>query len=117
MNETTNDVVRLYYQPLSFPCGPNSACCGPVGQSAEELQQYRQAIEAALPLATVECIDASQRLNLGRDLPVIKLLNTFGAAACPIFTVNGEVISMGPPVLEELIPMIKEKLGVPTGQS
>lgn len=111
MTETASHVVRLYYQPQSFPCGPNSACCGPVGQSEEELREYRRAFEAGLPGVKLELVDASQRLNLGRDLPVIKLLNTFGAAACPIFTVNGEVISMGPPVMDELVALVKAKLG------
>lgn len=117
MSETTNNVVRLYFQPQSFPCGPNSSCCGPAGQSEEELREYRRALEAGLPGVELELVDASQRLNLGRDLPVIRLLNTFGAAACPIFTVNGEVISMGPPALEELIPLIQEKLGTPPARA
>lgn len=110
MSESAHNVVRLYYQPQTFPCGPNSSCCGPVGQSEEDLRAYRQALEARLPGVPVELVDASQRLNLGRDLPVIKLLNTFGAAACPIFTVNGEVVSMGPPEMEELAALLKAKL-------
>src|SRR3990167_1917233 len=92
--------VRLYYFPQSFPCGPQSSCCGPVGTSREELAQYVRELESALPGVMVEAIDASGKLTLGRDLPVIKLLNTFGAAACPIFLVNGEVVSMGPPALD-----------------
>lgn len=113
MSETNNNKVRLYFQPQSFPCGPQSSCCGPVGQSEEELREYRRALEAGLPGVELEVVDASQRLNLGQDLPVIKLLNTFGAAACPIFAVNGEVISMGPPVMDELVTLVKEKLGAP----
>lgn len=117
MSEPNDNVVRLYYQPQSFPCGPNSACCGPVGQAEWEVLEYSARLEQELPGVKVEIVDASQRLNLGRDLPVIRLLNTFGAAACPIFTVNGEVISMGPPALEELIPLIQEKLGTPPARA
>lgn len=113
MSEQNKTIIRLYYQPQTFPCGPNSSCCGPVGQSEEELQDYRRALEQAVPGVEVELVDVSQRLNMGRDLPVIKLLNSFGVAACPIFTVHNEVVSIGPPVMDELIAMVREKVGAP----
>jgi len=112
MNETTNSVIRLYYQPQSFPCGPNSACCGPVGQSEEEVRGYVSALVNRFPGVQVELIDVSQKLRAGRDSPALKILNTFGTAACPVFTVNDEVISIGPPAMSELIPLLAEKLQV-----
>lgn len=110
--------VRLYYAPQTFPCGPQSACCGPVGQTEAELQDYRQRLREALPEVELELIDVSRPLQLGRDATVIRLLNTFGQAACPIFAVNGEVVSMGPPAIAELVDLIKAKLqsaGAPSG--
>ena len=110
MNQTTPTVVRLYYQPQSFPCGPNSSCCGPVGQAEWQVLEYSAYLEQQVPGVKVEVVDASQRLKLGRDLPAIKLLKTFGAAACPIFAMNSEVISIGPPVMDELVALVKERI-------
>lgn len=105
----TDSIIRLYYLPQSFPCGPQSSCCGPVGQSDEELRQYLIQLESNLPGVKVQTIDVSQKLSLGRDLPAVKLLNTFGAGACPIFMVRSEVVSMGPPSLPELVELLKAK--------
>ncbi|NWG13456.1 MAG: hypothetical protein HXY20_07990 [Acidobacteria bacterium] len=106
----TNSMIRLYYMPQSFPCGPGSSCCGPVGQSEEELREYVVQLESSLPGVKIQPIDMSQKLNLGRDLPAIKLLNTFGAAACPIFVLGGDVVSMGPPSIPELAHLLQERL-------
>lgn len=106
--------VRIYYFPQSFPCGPQSGCCGPVGTSREELDEYVSHVEAAVPGARVEAIDASGILDFSRDTAAIKLLNTFGAPAFPIFAVNGEVVSMGPPTMGELGPLLAQKMGVQT---
>jgi hypothetical protein len=102
--------VRIYYVPQTFPCGPQSSCCGPVGQTEAELAEYTGRLRDALPGVAVEAIDASQPLRLSRDAPVIRLLNTFGQAACPLFAVNGEVVSMGPPALGELVDLVKARL-------
>ncbi len=106
-----NKNVRLYFAPQSFPCGPDSSCCGPVGQAQEELEQWAQQIKAALPEVTVDFIDVTKPLRLDRDGAVIRLLNSFGLQACPIFAVGREIVSMGPPVTDELIPLIAAKLG------
>jgi hypothetical protein len=109
MNESQS-IIRLYYVPQSFPCGPQSSCCGPSGQSEEALRHYQTQLETSLPGVQVQTIDVTQKLNLGRDLPAAKLVNTFGWAACPIFTLDGEVISMGPPSVTELIELLGAKL-------
>jgi hypothetical protein len=103
--------VRLYFVPQTFPCGPQSSCCGPVGQTQAEVEAYRRQLEEGLPGVPVQAIDASRPLQLGRDAAVIRLLNTFGHAACPIVAVGGEVVSMGPPAIGELVDLIKAKLG------
>lgn len=102
---------RYVFAPQSFPCGPGSACCGPVGQSAEELASLVRAVTKAVPDVAVETIDVSKPLRLDRDLPVIRLLNSFGQQACPMFMVDGEVVSMGPPIVEELGALLRARLG------
>src|SRR5512143_2946882 len=64
-----NSTIRFYDLPQSFPCGPQSSCCGPVGQSNEELGDYMIQLESSLPGIKLQTIDMSQELNLGRDLP------------------------------------------------
>jgi hypothetical protein len=109
--EPAKPVVRIYYLPQSFPCGPQSSCCGPIGQSEEELRHYILEIEQGVPGIAVETVDLSQRTRLGRDLAALKLYNTFGAAACPIIAVDGDVVSMGPPLMAEVVELVKRKLG------
>lgn len=106
----TRPAIRLYYLPQSFPCGPQSSCCGPVGQSEEELREYIIQLESGLPGVQVQTVDVSKKLSLERDQPAVKLLNTFGLAACPVITLNGEVVSMGPPSIPELISALRVKL-------
>ncbi len=110
MGETNHHRVRLYFAPQSFPCGPDSACCGPVGQSAEEVASLVTAIEAGVPGVSVETVDVSKPLRMDRDAPVFRLLNAFGLQACPMFGFDGEVISMGPPAVDELVALIRSKL-------
>lgn len=100
----------LYFYPLSFPCGPDSSCCGPVGQSEEELKTYRERLQSQFPELVVEEVDVSKKLDLRQHGPVIRLLNSFGLAACPIFALNGEVISLGPPKLDELAALLRQRL-------
>ena len=110
--------VLLYYVPQTFPCGQNSTCCGPIGQSDDELREYQSAIERNLPDVRVERVNVSKeaggKLKMGRDMAVIKLLNSFGYQACPIFALDGEVVSMGPPAMDELVALLREKLSAKT---
>ena len=102
--------VSCYYMPLTFPCGPESACCGPVGQTEAEVGSYARQLREALPGVAVDLVDASRPLQFPRDRAILRLLRAFGCDACPIFAVNGEVVSMGPPAVEELVHLIGAKL-------
>ncbi len=109
--------IRIYYLPLTFPCGPSSGCCGPIGQTEEEIQSYIAALRKELGQVEVETIEATfiSRLDQERDGAVLRLLNTFGAMALPIFALNGEVVSMGgPPSVEEVVELFKGKLSATT---
>lgn len=107
--------VRVYFTPLSNPCGEGATCCGPGGMSVEEAEAFRAAVAEAVPGAGVELVDASKKLHLHRDGAVLRMVNTLGLAAYPLITVDGEIVSMGPPAVDELGPLIRTRLGGPNG--
>lgn len=102
--------IRIYYLPQSFPCGVGSSCCGPIGQSQEEIQGYIAAIRKEVGPVPVETIDVTGDLDPQRDAAALRLLDSFGPMAVPIFAIDGEVVSMGPPVVEELVALVKTKI-------
>lgn len=102
--------VKIYMMPLEYPCGPQSSCCGPIGQSEETINELKDAIRKELQLH-VEVLNVKEdKLKLSGDGQVIKLLNTFGPIALPIITLDGKVVSMGNPSPEEAVRAIREKL-------
>ncbi|MDP2939431.1 MAG: arsenic metallochaperone ArsD family protein [Candidatus Omnitrophota bacterium] len=92
-----------------FPCGPKSSCCGPIGQSEEEVKSLKNAIEV-LGLE-VEIYDVQKMKNLQENPQVFKLFRTFGPQAIPVITVEEDVACMGQAKTEEVISAIKSKLG------
>lgn len=103
--------VRVYFTPPVNPCGEDASCCGPMGMSAEEAEALRAAVAAVVPGIGVELVDASRKLHLHRDGAVLRMVNTLGLAVYPVITVNGEIVSMGPPVIDELAPLLLARLG------
>ena len=103
--------VRVYFTPPLNPCGEGASCCGPVGMSAEEAEALQAAVAEAVPGVNVELVDASRKLHLHRDGAVLRMVNTLGLAVYPVVTVDGEIISMGPPVVDELGSLIRARLG------
>ncbi len=99
--------AKIYMMPIEYPCGPQSSCCGPIGQSDEMIQGLRNAIEKELNL-TVEVINV-RRIKIS-DVPVIRLLKTFGPMALPIIALNSKIVSMGTLTPEQAIQVIKENL-------
>lgn len=99
--------VKIYMMPIEYPCGPQSSCCGPIGQSDEMIQELRNAIEKELNL-TVEVINV-RRIKIS-DASVIRLFNTFGPMALPIIALNSKILSMGTLMPEQTIQVIKENL-------
>ena len=37
--------VKIFTMEQQFPCGPKSSCCGPIGQSEQEVTSLKTAIE------------------------------------------------------------------------
>jgi hypothetical protein len=79
--------------------------------NSEEAEALRSAVVEALPGTHVELVDASRKLNLHRDGAVLRMVNTLGLAVYPVITVGGVIVSMGPPVVDELVPLVRARLG------
>lgn len=105
---TNNKVVRIFTAPLQFPCGPNSSCCGPIGQSDEDVKK----LSAAIKNLGVE-VDVHNIMEEGfnKRFPSIgNLLGSFGPGIVPVLSIGDEIISMGTPTIEEAVQAVKEKL-------
>ena len=100
--------VKIFTVEQQFPCGPKSSCCGPVGQSEQEVIALKNAIEK-LGLE-VEVYDLQKMKNLQENPQVFKLFSTFGPQVIPVITVGDEVSSMGQSEINVAISAIKNKL-------
>jgi len=100
--------IRIFMMPRRFPCGPQSSCCGPVGQTVEEIQALKTAIETQLGYG-VEIIDATQGSQMRDYRSILDLVRTFGQTALPIITIGDEVASIGPTSPKEVVSVIKLK--------
>jgi hypothetical protein len=100
--------VKIFTMEQQFPCGPKSSCCGPTGQSEQEVMALKNAIEK-LGLE-VEVCDVQKMKNLQENPQVFKLFSTFGPRAIPVITVGNEVASMGQSEINDTIFAIKSKL-------
>ncbi len=107
--KTNNHIVRIFTMPLQFPCGPQSACCGPIGQSEEEIQQLKDYIENSLGVK-VEVKNVIKGEDMKAHREILSLFRTFGPMSLPIIAVNDEVVSMGRPTPEEAVEALREKI-------
>jgi len=103
-----NKVVKIFTLEQQFPCGPKSSCCGPIGQSEQEVMALKDAIEK-LGLG-VEVYDVQRMKNLKDHPQVFNLFRTFGPQAIPVVTVDNEVACIGQSQTGEIISAIKGKL-------
>lgn len=101
-------VVRIFTAPLQYPCGPDASCCGPVGQSGEEVNKLADAIRnLGVNIEIHNVMDDS----FARQFPNISnLVGSFGPGIVPLLAIGDEVISMGTPTPEEAVHAVKEKL-------
>lgn len=100
--------IKIFTMKQQLPCGPNSSCCRPIGQSEEEVTALKNEIEK---LGTdVEIYDVQKVKDLQEYPQVFKLLRTFGPQAIPVISVDNEVASIGMDSIDEVISAIKSKL-------
>ena len=104
----TKKIAKLFTMEQQFPCGPKSSCCGPVGQSTEQVTSLKNAIEA-LGL-TVEIWDLSTMNDAADNAPALKLFRTFGPQVTPIISIDGQVVAMGQSDIGETVSAIRNKL-------
>jgi hypothetical protein len=95
--------------PQQFPCGPDSACCGPIGQTEEEVQRLKNLLEKELA-CHVEVFNVTKGADMKDHLPIVRLFRSFGPMALPIIALDGEVVSMGIPTPGEAVLAVKEKM-------
>lgn len=100
--------VKIFTLLQRFPCGPRSTCCGPIGQSKEEIENLKNTIEKELGYETVVVNLEDESVDRYPDIQ--RLLGSFGPMALPILTVNDEVVAMGNAAPDEAAVAIKEKL-------
>lgn len=100
--------ARIFTMEQQFPCGPNSSCCGPIGQSKEEISALKDAIEK-LGIAAEVC-DIRNMKNLKEHPQVFKLFRTFGPQAVPVITIGDEIACMGDSGVQETVSAIRAKL-------
>lgn len=103
-----NKVAKIFTMEQQFPCGPQSSCCGPIGQSEQEVAALKDAIEK-LGLE-VEICNVQNMHKLQENPNVLKLLRTFGPSAIPIITVGDEIACMGKAEISETVAAIKNKM-------
>lgn len=107
---TTNDkTVRIFMLPQEFPCGPQSSCCGPIGQTEEEVQNFKTSIERELA-CRVEVLNVMRGEDMKNHLQVVRLIRSFGPTALPIIALDDEIVSMGNPTPEQAVSAIREKM-------
>jgi len=100
--------IKIFTMEQQFPCGPQASCCGPIGQSEEEIISLKNGIEK-LGLIVQIC-DIRKMKNLQENPQVFKLFRTFGSLAIPVITVGDEVVCMGQSETDEIISAIRGKL-------
>jgi hypothetical protein len=102
--------IKIFTMKQEFPCGPQASCCGPIGQSEEEILSLKNEIEKNLDI-TVEIVDIQKTKKWRQHPQILKLLQSFGLGATPIIAVGDEVACFGQSNdLNEILFEIKRKL-------
>jgi len=89
-----NQVLKIFMLPQEFPCGEQSSCCGPIGQSEEQIQSLKSSIEEELGYE-VEVLNVKNEDHVKNHPQVLQLVQSLGPAALPILTLSDEVVSIG----------------------
>lgn len=101
--------VRIFTMPQEFPCGPQSSCCGPVGQTDEEIRALKDVVEKKLGMA-VEILNVKDRRLMKGYGNIASTLNSFGWGILPIVVLDDEVVSMGISSPDQVLDTLKEKI-------
>ncbi len=105
----SNHVINIFTMPQEFPCGADSSCCGPIGQTDEELNTLKRGLEKALSLP-VQTFNVKKGVDMKAHRRILALVRSFGWGVLPIIAVGDEVVSMGAPTVEQAIEAVQQKL-------
>ena len=106
----TNQSIRIFTLLQQFPCGAGSSCCGPIGQTEEEISAFKKGLEQRLKV-NVETFYVTDGTKMPDHRQILGLLRSFGWGILPIIAVGDEVVSMGvPSSLEQAVEAIQSKL-------
>ena len=101
--------IRIFALPQQFPCGCEATCCGPVGQTEEEIQSLKAAIEKEFGLP-VNVYDSTDGKIMRNHMQTLRLIRSLGPMALPIVAMEDDIVSIGNPTPEKAIAAIKDKL-------
>lgn len=105
-----NHVVKIFTMLQEFPCGVGSSCCGPIGQTEEEIDVFKTGLEQKLNVK-VETFDVKDAKAMRNHRHILGLLRSFGWGVLPIIAIGDEVVSMGMPgSIEDAVSAIQNKL-------
>lgn len=108
--ENNKKLIKIFTLQQEFPCGPGAGCCGPIGQSEEEVLSLKRNIEKNLDV-TVEIVDIEKTKNFGQHPQILEMLQSFGLGSIPIITVGDEIACAGQSYdINEIVFEIKRKL-------
>ncbi len=106
---SSNKTLRIFMLPQEFPCGEQSSCCGPIGQSEDEIESLKSSIESQMGYE-VEVLNVKDDDAMRNHPQVVKLVRSLGPTALPILALEDEVVSMAEIVPEKAIAAIREKV-------
>ena len=106
--ENNKKLIKIFTLQQEFPCGPGAGCCGPIGQSEEEVLSLKENIEKNLD-ASVEIVDIKKTKNWSQHPEILKMLQSFGFGTIPIVAVGDEIACAGQNYsIDEIISEIKK---------
>ena len=105
----SNKTLRIFMLPQEFPCGEQSSCCGPIGQSEEEIESLKSSIENQLDYK-IEVLNVKDDDAMKNHPQIVKLVRSLGPTALPILALEDEVVSMAEIAPEKAIAAIREKV-------
>ena len=106
--DKNSKVAKIFTTEQQFPCGPQSSCCGPVGQSLQEIASLVNAIEEVG--LDVQVCDVRKMETVQENPQVLQLFRAFGVQAIPIVMVGEEVACIGQSNVNEIVSAVKSKI-------
>ena len=111
----SNDkIVRIFTMPQEFPCGPQSSCCGPIGQTEEEIRTLQNTVEKKLGLTvetlTVETLNVKDGKIMQNHRNILSTLRSLGWGVLPIVALGDKVVCMGLPTPDQIVDALRGKM-------